>query len=162
MHFDPEHPENHNMYISDTKNVNAQKYNGEAWVIINKHEFVNNVLNDKIIYIEQNLKNHEGALIKANKKSKVTGLENLSTLDDTDPNCAKIIKKLKQDLCKIDTEITGFNIGINAGHDAGQTVDHCHIHLIPRRKNDVENPRGGIRHVIPDKGNYESIIAPRI
>lgn len=77
-------------------------------------------------------------------------------------DCVNLIKKLKQDLCKIDAEITGFNIGINAGHDAGQTVDHCHIHLIPRRKNDVENPRGGIRHVIPDKGNYESIIAPRI
>jgi diadenosine tetraphosphate (Ap4A) HIT family hydrolase len=40
------------------------------------------------------------------------------------------------------------------GESAGQTVSHCHIHLMPRRKNDVENPRGGIRHTIPGKGFY--------
>jgi diadenosine tetraphosphate (Ap4A) HIT family hydrolase len=53
-----------------------------------------------------------------------------------------------------DSSITGFNIGINEGESAGQTVSHCHIHLMPRRKNDVENPRGGIRHTIPGKGFY--------
>ncbi len=37
---------------------------------------------------------------------------------------------------------------------AGQTVFHCHIHLIPRRDGDVENPRGGVRHIIPGKGSY--------
>ncbi len=47
-----------------------------------------------------------------------------------------------------------FNIGINQGKDAGQTIFHCHIHLIPRRAGDVENPRGGIRHLIPGKGGY--------
>ena len=48
----------------------------------------------------------------------------------------------------------GFNVGINSGKDAGQTVFHMHIHLIPRYINDVDNPRGGIRNVIPGKGDY--------
>lgn len=48
----------------------------------------------------------------------------------------------------------GFNIGININEDAGQTISHCHIHIIPRYKGDVENPRGGIRGVIPSKKEY--------
>lgn len=48
----------------------------------------------------------------------------------------------------------GYNIGINCGESAGQSVKHCHIHLIPRYKGDVENPRGGVRGVIPSKQNY--------
>ena len=51
-------------------------------------------------------------------------------------------------------EITGFNVGINVGTSAGQTVMYPHVHLIPRRKGDMEDPRGGVRHVIPEKGNY--------
>jgi diadenosine tetraphosphate (Ap4A) HIT family hydrolase len=48
----------------------------------------------------------------------------------------------------------GFNIGLNINEDAGQTIPHCHIHIIPRYKGDVENPRGGIRGVIPSKKEY--------
>ena len=48
----------------------------------------------------------------------------------------------------------GFNIGINSGQTAGQTVDHCHIHLIPRYKNDMKDPTGGVRGVIPEKRVY--------
>ena len=48
----------------------------------------------------------------------------------------------------------GYNVGINVGASAGQTIFHLHIHLIPRRKGDMENPRGGVRHVIPSKGSY--------
>jgi diadenosine tetraphosphate (Ap4A) HIT family hydrolase len=49
----------------------------------------------------------------------------------------------------------GFNIGMNYGHAAGQTVEWPHFHLIPRRAGDVEDPTGGIRHVIPGKANYK-------
>lgn len=48
----------------------------------------------------------------------------------------------------------GFNVGINMGEAAGQSVQHVHIHVIPRYKGDVENPRGGVRGVIPNKQNY--------
>lgn len=47
-----------------------------------------------------------------------------------------------------------YTIGINDGAVAGQTIPHCHIHLIPRYTGDAENPRGGIRHIIPGKGDY--------
>lgn len=48
----------------------------------------------------------------------------------------------------------GYNVGINVGEAAGQTVMHLHVHLIPRYHGDVEDPRGGVRYVIPAKGNY--------
>jgi diadenosine tetraphosphate (Ap4A) HIT family hydrolase len=51
-------------------------------------------------------------------------------------------------------EWDGFNIGMNWGEAAGQTVPYPHVHLIPRRKGDMEDPTGGVRHVIPEKGNY--------
>jgi len=50
----------------------------------------------------------------------------------------------------------GYNIGINDGQAAGQTVPHLHIHLIPRYKGDLPDPRGGVRWVIPDKADYWS------
>ena len=52
-------------------------------------------------------------------------------------------------------KITGFNVGVNDGVSAGQTVMHCHIHLIPRREADVENPQGGVRSVIPKNQHYK-------
>jgi len=48
-----------------------------------------------------------------------------------------------------------FNIGQNCGEAAGQTIMYPHVHMIPRRKGDMEDPRGGVRHVIPEKGNYK-------
>ena len=67
---------------------------------------------------------------------------------------AKVLKKQRQLLLNLDKEITGFNVGVNAGVDAGQSIMHCHIHLIPRRKGDMENPKGGVRGVIPSKQKY--------
>lgn len=54
-----------------------------------------------------------------------------------------------------DGECDAFNIGINMGAAAGQTVMYPHVHLIPRRLGDMPDPRGGVRHVIPEKGNYK-------
>lgn len=65
-----------------------------------------------------------------------------------------MINKHKQLIEEEDPTVSGFNIGMNCGEDAGQTVFHCHIHLIPRRKGDVDEPRGGVRHLIPGKGSY--------
>ena len=48
----------------------------------------------------------------------------------------------------------GYNVGFNAGEAAGQTVFHLHVHVIPRFRGDVEDPRGGVRHVIPEKAAY--------
>lgn len=61
----------------------------------------------------------------------------------------------RKQLLEADKTIKGFNVGINSGEVAGQTIFHCHIHLIPRRKGDTPNPRGGVRGVIPDKMNYD-------
>ncbi len=65
-----------------------------------------------------------------------------------------LLLSAKKHLSGIDRSIKGFNIGINSGMVAGQTVPHCHTHLIPRRDNDVGDPRGGVRHVIPGMGYY--------
>ena len=66
-----------------------------------------------------------------------------------------ILKSQKKILLNLDNKITGFNVGVNIGKDAGQSIMHCHVHLIPRRSGDVENPRGGVRGVIPSKQKYE-------
>ena len=60
----------------------------------------------------------------------------------------------KNQLTENDNSISGFNIGVNDGKDAGQTIMHFHMHLIPRRKGDSEDPAGGIRGVIPEKQKY--------
>ena len=66
----------------------------------------------------------------------------------------QLLQQQKEALESDDPSITGFNIGLNCGEDAGQTIFHCHMHLIPRRKGDVEKPKGGVRHTIPGKGEY--------
>jgi ATP adenylyltransferase len=65
----------------------------------------------------------------------------------------QLINEMKVELEKKDKTIKGFNIGNNSGEVSGQTIFHCHIHLIPRRKNDTDNPRGGVRGVIKDRQN---------
>jgi diadenosine tetraphosphate (Ap4A) HIT family hydrolase len=68
-------------------------------------------------------------------------------------DCFADALKVGQDKVKTG-EWDGFNIGLNWGEAAGQTVPYPHVHLIPRRKGDMANPTGGVRHVIPEKGNY--------
>lgn len=67
---------------------------------------------------------------------------------------SQLLKKHQQRILKKDKTVSGFNIGMNNGEDAGQTIFHCHVHLIPRRKGDIQNPRGGVRGVIPHKKDY--------
>ena len=70
-------------------------------------------------------------------------------------NCAhSLLYEQRALIQKEDESVTGFNIGVNSGKDAGQTVFHVHMHLIPRRKGDVGNPKGGVRGVIPGQQDY--------
>ena len=69
--------------------------------------------------------------------------------------CNELILKTKEKILNQDSSVQGFNIGTNAGKFAGQSIMHCHIHLIPRREGDVENPQGGVRSVIPKKQHYK-------
>ena len=61
------------------------------------------------------------------------------------------LEEERKNILTSDSTFTAFNIGMNCGMDAGQTVMHCHIHLIPRRRGDIDDPTGGVRGVIPDK-----------
>jgi ATP adenylyltransferase len=76
----------------------------------------------------------------------------LSQQEREDAN--SLICQLRKEIMNVDHTVTGFNIGINCGESAGQTIFHTHIHLIPRRDGDTPDPRGGVRGVIPDKMGY--------
>ena len=69
--------------------------------------------------------------------------------------CNDLIKLVKDEIVNKDLSVSGFNIGTNVGKASGQSILHCHFHLIPRRKGDVENPQGGVRSVIPNKQYYK-------
>jgi diadenosine tetraphosphate (Ap4A) HIT family hydrolase len=64
-----------------------------------------------------------------------------------------LVRRVK-DILQKKFEPQGFNIGVNCGEVAGQSVFHAHIHVIPRYAGDAPNPRGGVRNIIPGKGNY--------
>ena len=68
--------------------------------------------------------------------------------------CNQLIKSIKIKIEENDKSVKGFNIGTNSGKAAGQSIMHCHVHLIPRREGDVKNPQGGVRSVIPLKQYY--------
>ena len=69
--------------------------------------------------------------------------------------CNKLIQILKKEITNKDSSVKGFNLGTNIGKVSGQSILHCHFHLIPRREGDVENPQGGVRSVIPKKQHYK-------
>ena len=69
--------------------------------------------------------------------------------------CNDLIQIVKNEILSKDLNVKGFNVGTNAGKIAGQSIMHCHIHLIPRREGDVDNPQGGVRSVIPNKQHYK-------
>ena len=69
--------------------------------------------------------------------------------------CNDLIKIVKKEIIDKDPLVKGFNLGTNIGIVSGQSIFHCHFHLIPRREGDVDNPQGGVRSVIPDKQHYK-------
>ena len=69
--------------------------------------------------------------------------------------CNNLIKIVKKEIVNKDKTVSGFNLGTNIGKVSGQSIHHCHFHLIPRRDGDVENPQGGVRSVIPGKQHYK-------
>ena len=76
-------------------------------------------------------------------------------LDQPERNAIdKLLRERRQVIKHDDPKVSGFNVGVNCGQDAGQTISHAHVHLIPRRNGDVANPRGGVRGCIPDKQSY--------
>jgi diadenosine tetraphosphate (Ap4A) HIT family hydrolase len=71
-----------------------------------------------------------------------------------------LVDEVKRQLDEGDPRPDGYNVGFNAGEVAGQTVMHLHVHVIPRYRGDMDDPRGGVRHVIPSRGNYERVVRP--
>ena len=69
--------------------------------------------------------------------------------------CNDLIQIVKDEITKKDPSIKGFNLGTNIGKVSGQSILHCHLHLIPRREGDIDNPQGGVRSVIPNKQHYK-------
>lgn len=79
-----------------------------------------------------------------------------SFFDLTPAEIDACMKLINQERAALDKEFKpdGYNIGVNVGPAAGQSILHAHIHMIPRYKGDVENPQGGVRHVLPKKAHY--------
>ena len=69
--------------------------------------------------------------------------------------CNDLLKIVKKEITNKDPLVKGFNLGTNIGIVSGQSILHCHFHLIPRREGDVDNPQGGVRSVIPNKQHYK-------
>ena len=81
-----------------------------------------------------------------------------SLADITKDEAAALWSLLAEARTQLDTEMKpdGYNVGVNDGRAAGQTVMHLHVHLIPRYEGDRSDPRGGVRWVIPEKADYWS------
>ena len=80
---------------------------------------------------------------------------NYFALTEREERAIWIMVKRVKEILEHNFSPDGFNIGFNTGESAGQTIFHTHVHVIPRYKGDVENPKGGIRNVIPGMGDYE-------
>ena len=92
-----------------------------------------------------------GHLLIVPKRHVADGLAlNRQEIRDSEALIRRLVEQIRRD----DAGVTGFNIGINLGRSAGQTVMHAHIHLIPRRDGDTDDPKGGVRGVIQGKRGY--------
>lgn len=80
--------------------------------------------------------------------------EDYFTLSEEEKNNLSKVLEIAKEIIMKDHNPSGYNIGMNCGQTAGQTIFHFHCHLIPRYKGDMESPRGGVRGVIPNKMSY--------
>jgi diadenosine tetraphosphate (Ap4A) HIT family hydrolase len=115
--------------------------------------------------VESRIIARKGTVIAIRDKFPVTDLHTLilplrhvSDFFDLTPeekaDADSLLSSLRHTILKEDPSVKGFNVGVNCGVSAGQTIMHTHIHLIPRREGDILNPRGGVRGVIPAKMDY--------
>lgn len=115
--------------------------------------------NERIQYCDTYIQVIEDGFPVSNGHTLIIPVRHIAdALELHDVETVSIFRKA-QEICqkiqKDDPTVLGFNMGFNVGRIAGQTVDHCHFHIIPRRSGDVEDPTGGIRNVIPGKGKYQ-------
>lgn len=86
----------------------------------------------------------------------VIAKEHIQSFSDLTPgqviSLADLVRKTKE-IIEVQLNPDGYNIGLNEGEAAGQSIPHLHVHIIPRYKGDVENPRGGVRNILPG-GDY--------
>ena len=106
---------------------------------------------DSVVAIEDGYPVTDGHLLII---PKIHTADYFSMPDREKQDSNQLIVILRKRIKAEDPSVTGFNIGVNCGESAGQTIFHCHVHLIPRRDGDVSNPRGGVRGVVPGKMNY--------
>ena len=104
-----------------------------------------------VVAIEDNYPVAKGHMLIIPKNHNATYFE-LSAAEKRDSD--SLISELRRKILAEDPSVTGFNIGVNCGESAGQTIFHTHIHFIPRRDGDTPHPKGGIRGVIPDRMGY--------
>jgi len=112
----------------------------EEWIDSNEHAFA--------IYDKYPV--NEGHVLIISKREVPTWFD---ASEDEQRAIMSLLGKMKLYLQE-EYDPDGFNVGINNGEAAGQTIPHLHVHLIPRFDGDMEDPRGGVRHVIPEEGNY--------
>jgi ATP adenylyltransferase len=115
-----------------------------------------NLQKDKILETEMSFAIYDGFPVNEGHaliipKRHIANCFDLSLEEQKD--CIELLNRVKG-IVQEKYNPAGFNVGININEAAGQTIPHVHIHLIPRYEGDVEEPRGGVRGVIPEKKNY--------
>ena len=118
-------------------------------------------------FAEQRCIDREGSVLAVRDRYPVTPLHTLvvpqrhvadcfDLLPEEKADADRLLRRLRETILEEDPSVTGFNVGVNCGASAGQTIMHVHIHLIPRRDGDIANPRGGVRGAIPERMDYFS------
>lgn len=104
-----------------------------------------------VIAIKDNYPVSDGHLLILPKRHST---DYFSLTEEEKRDADRLIQICRRRISYTDSTVAGFNVGMNCGESAGQTIFHCHIHLIPRRDGDTPSPRGGVRGVIPEKMSY--------